>query len=77
MSLQSTHDSKNLAKVNPKEPVNLCTKESFSCDEPSITGNTSKVYKKGETLNDSGVKEFINDDTSCIYDDNIWLITIM
>ena len=74
MSLQSKHDPKNLAKVNPKEPVNLCTKESFSCDEPSITGNTSKVYKKGETLNDtkdSGVKDIINDDTSCIYDDNI------
>ena len=71
MSLQSKHDPKNLAKVNPKEPVNLCTKESFDCDEPSITGNTSKVYKKGETWNDSGVKEFINDDTSCIYDINI------
>ena len=41
---------------------------------PVLQKNTSKVYKEGETLNDtkdSCVKEFINDDTSCIYDDNI------
>ena len=49
------------------------TKESFSCDEPSITKNTSKVYKEGETLNDtkdSSVKDIINYDTSCIYDND-------
>ena len=38
-----------------------------------ITGNTSKVYKKGETLNDtkdSSVKDIITYDTSCIYDND-------
>ena len=73
MSLQSTCDSENLAKANPKKPVNLCTKESFNSDEPSITKHTSKVYKEGETLNDtkaSGVNDIITYDTSCIYDND-------
>ena len=60
--------------VNPKEPVNLCTKTSFNSNEPSKTKDTSKVYKEGDTLNDikvDGVNDIITyDDISCSYDND-------
>ena len=53
--------------------VSNYTKKSFNSDEPIITKHTSKVYKEGETLNDtkaSGVNDIITYNSSCIYDND-------